>query len=186
MHVRAFLALEITDESVLDSMVAAQNALAETGADLKIVERQNLHFTVKFLGEISDSQAKEVDSRLRKLTLRGANVQVKGIGAFPNAGSPNVIWVGVAHEDEGRVLPIAQPVIAALEGIGKEDNRPYRPHATLARVRSSRNIRSLAEAIHSCEDTVFGNTSISALKLKSSALSPSGPVYTDLQEYHLQ
>lgn len=186
MHVRAFLALEITDENVLDSMVAAQKALAEIGADLKIVERQNLHFTVKFLGDISDSQAKEVDSRLRKLTLRGSTVQVKGIGAFPNASRPNVIWVGVAQEDEGRVLPIAQPVIAALEGIGKEDNRPYRPHATIARVRSSRNIQSLAEVIHSNEYTVFGNTSISALKLKSSALTSSGPVYTDLQEYELQ
>jgi 2'-5' RNA ligase len=58
---RAFIALEIPDLRVLDSIVAFQRELSATGADLKTVERENLHFTVKFLGEITPDQAREVD-----------------------------------------------------------------------------------------------------------------------------
>jgi 2'-5' RNA ligase len=182
---RAFVALEIPDPRILDALVGMQSQLKQTGADLKLVERQNLHFTVKFLGEISDSKASEADSRLKSLRLAGAEVEVKGVGAFPNSARPNVVWVGVAREHEGLVSSIAQPVIGALEGIGEPDRRPFEAHLTLARMRSRSGSESLTSVLRTNAERSFGVVRLTKLKLKSSNLTPRGPIYTDVGEYPL-
>ncbi len=181
---RAFTALEIPGQA-LDSLVGFQKEISATGADVKMVERQNLHFTVKFLGEISEAQAAEARSRLEKLTLKGTEVEVRGAGAFPSAGRPRVVWAGVAQQHEAAIAPIAQAVIASLEGIGEKDDRPFRAHITLGRVRTGRNSRELSELLRKNADRRFGVVRLTELKLKSSVLTPSGPVYEDLGGYRL-
>jgi 2'-5' RNA ligase len=170
---------------VLDSLAAVQQQLVATGADLKPVERENIHFTVKFLGEISQSESLQVDARLKALSLKGGTVEVRGVGAFPSSRRPSVIWAGVAPEHEAIVMPLAQSVLSALHGYGEEDRRPFRPHATIARVRSPRESGRLADLLASNSDTSFGMTALRALKLKSSQLTPRGPIYSDLGEYRL-
>ena len=182
---RAFVALDIPDPTVLDALVAMQAQLADTGADLRLVERQNLHFTVRFLGDITEAQAAEAGSRLRDLRLSGAEVEVKGVGAFPNVLRPSVLWVGVAPEHEGLVAPIAQSVIGVLQGIGQRDDRPFIPHATLARAKPGRNSQALTEVLRTSSERSFGTVRLSAIKLKSSTLTPRGPVYSDVGEYAL-
>jgi 2'-5' RNA ligase len=181
---RAFVALEVP-RSTLDLLASFQKELGAAGADLKLVERENLHFTVKFLGEISEAQAREADSRLRGLRLGALNVELKGVGAFPAPARPRVIWAGVSREHESLFLPAATEVIRSLEGIGERDDRPFRPHLTLARVRSGRNVEELQGAIRRNADRSFGTARLESLKLKSSRLTPQGPVYTDLGEYRL-
>lgn len=166
-------------------MVTLQRELAATGADLKLVERQNLHFTLKFLGEISEAQAKDADGRLKALRLTGGEVSVAGVGAFPSPRRPNVVWVGVANEDAERVKAIAEAVIKALEGIGERDSRPFQAHLTLARVRSFRNGGELSSLIETNADRVFGKVRLSSFTLKSSLLTPKGPVYSDVGVYSL-
>jgi 2'-5' RNA ligase len=182
---RAFVALELSNPKVFDSIVNFQRELSATGVDLKTVERENLHFTVKFLGEIAPSQAREVDERLKRLRLGRADVEVKGVGAFPNISRPNVIWVGVHPAHEERVRLIAQGAIAVLEGIGERDERPFTAHATLARVRSLRGISELTSVLRSNSTHSFGEVRLTELKLKSSVLGPRGPTYTDMGVYPL-
>ena len=181
---RAFVSLEVPGQ-VLDSLVGFQKELSATNADLKLVERQNLHFTVKFLGEISEAQAAEAGSRLASLQLKGAQVEVRGAGAFPSPGRPRVVWAGVAPEHKHLVEPIAKQVIASLEGIGERDERPFQAHITLGRVRSDRNAHQLGELLRQNSDRRFGVVMLEELKLKSSVLTPSGPVYKDLGAYRL-
>jgi RNA 2',3'-cyclic 3'-phosphodiesterase len=176
---RAFVAIDLP-RSVLDSLVEFQDELSATGGDLKLVERENLHFTVKFLGEISEAQASEVLSRLGRLRLRKGVVDVTGAGAFPSPRRPRVIWVGVARESEEVIGPIAREVIGTLEGIGERDDRPFQAHITLGRVRSQRNSREIGEFLEKHSERSFGAAELSALKLKSSRLTPSGPVYNDV------
>jgi 2'-5' RNA ligase len=182
---RAFVALEITDRGVLDALVTVQEQLVATGADLKPVERENIHFTVKFLGEISQSESVQVDACLKALRLEGGTIEVRGVGAFPSNRRPSVIWAGVAPEHEGVVVPIAQAVLSALRDYGEEDRRPFRPHATLARVRSRQESRELAMCLGDNAEKIFGMTPLRVLKLKSSVLTPRGPVYSDVGEYNL-
>jgi 2'-5' RNA ligase len=96
-----------------------------------------------------------------------------------------VVWAGVASEHEALVAPIATEVISALEGIGERDERPFRAHITMGRVRSGRNSRQLADLIAKNRDRGFGRVRLSSLKLMSSVLSPDGPIYKDLGEYIL-
>ena len=171
---------------MLESLVAFQGEIGAVGADLKYVERENLHFTVKFLGEITEAQAAEAKSRLQGLRLEGAEVEVRGAGAFPSPSSPRVVWAGVAHEDEALVSPIAEAVISSLEGIGERDDRPFRAHITLGRVRSPRNSGQLAELLAKNRDRGFGVARLGELKFKSSVLTRSGPVYSDLGAFLLR
>ena len=181
---RAFVALEISNPA-LDSLVEFVEELRATGADIKLVERQNLHFTVKFLGEISESQVAEVGSRLGNLRLKAVDVEVRGAGAFPNPSRARVVWAGVARDHEAVVAPVAQQVLDSLEGIGERDERPFRAHVTLGRVRSGRNFRQLEQFLRDNSDRPFGVVRLSHLKLKSSVLSPGGPIYSDLGDYPL-
>src|SRR5438445_10388238 len=98
-------------------MVSVQEELRKTQADLKVVSRENLHFTVKFLGEISEWQAREADKRLKSLELSRAAVTLEGVGALPSRGPPNLIWAARAQADRGKIVPMAGRVTAALRGI---------------------------------------------------------------------
>ena len=182
---RAFVALDISGTEVIDAMVAFQAELTSTGADVKTVERENIHFTVKFLGEISQAQARDADNRLRGLRLNALTAEVKGVGAFPSVRRPGVVWVGVAREQEPRVKAIADAAISVLEGIGQNDKRPFTPHATLARVRSDRGSGNLTQLLRLNTDRSFGVIRLKELKLKSSVLSRQGPTYTDMGAYAL-
>ncbi len=181
---RAFVALGIHSEEVLDSLATFQRELGATGADLKAVERQNLHFTLKFLGEIPQGDIGDADRRLRSLKLQGGDVTVAGVGAFPSASRPNVVWVGTA---EGRevVAALAAEVIRSLEGIGERDSRPFQAHLTVARVRSGRNRDALTRLLTENAARSFGTFKLRSVTLKSSQLTPGGPVYTDLGVYGL-
>jgi RNA 2',3'-cyclic 3'-phosphodiesterase len=171
---------------VRDNLVRVEEELGETRADIRLVERENLHFTVKFLGEVSGEVVETVDQRLRPLELPRMEVGVRGLGAFPDARRPRVVWAGVAAEDLPGISGCGQRVIDALEGLGQADERKFHPHITLARVRSPRNHETLAAFLRDSKEREFGRTPITALKLKSSALSPHGPTYRDVKEYDLR
>jgi 2'-5' RNA ligase len=163
-----------------------EEELKQIRADIKLVERENLHFTVKFLGEIPESMVEEIDRRIRTLALQRMEVGVRGLGAFPDARRPRVVWAGVSPQDLASISRSGRQVIDALEGVGEADERGFHPHITVARVRSPRNLEALASVIRESSAKEFGHSTITALKLKSSSLTLNGPTYRDLKEYNLQ
>ncbi len=177
--------MDVSDEQVLGKLVEFQSEVAKVGADIKLVEKQNLHFTVKFLGEVTEQQVSEAATRLSGLSLRSVEVTVLGVGVFPALNRPSVIWAGVSPADAAVVLPIAETAIRALDGIGEADSRGFQPHLTLARVRSGRNRDQLVSLISSNAGRVFGKVRLDSLKLKSSKLTPGGPVYSDVGVFRL-
>jgi 2'-5' RNA ligase len=182
---RAFLAFEVS-EDVTARLLGTQEELRRTGADLGIVGRENIHFTVKFLGDVPDGAADEIDARINKLELSGIEVAVRGVGVFPDLQRPRVVWAGVAAEDEGRMESLSNGIIEALDGIGRPEDHEFHAHITLARVRGPRNKGSLASFVRRNAALDFGRTGIASLKLKSSVLTPSGPIYSDVREYALR
>jgi len=182
---RAFLAFETSPE-VVDRLVEVEEELRGTRADLKLVEKENLHFSVKFLGEIPDALVAEIDRRVGALKISRMDVGVHGLGAFPDLRRPRVVWAGVSEKDRQAVVASATGLIKALEGVGESDDRPYHPHITLGRVRSPRNQEALVSVITENSNLDFGSSTVVALKLKSSTLTPNGPIYRDVREYPLQ
>jgi 2'-5' RNA ligase len=182
---RAFLAFDISQE-VIERLAALQSEIRDTRADVGVVGRDNLHFTVKFLGEIPDDAVREIDGRIGALDLPAFEVNMQGVGMFPDFRRPRIVWAGVSPNDERAMTDTAEAVIEALDGIGKPEERGFRAHVTVGRVRSSRNMERLIALARENATREFGRTPVTSLKLKSSLLTPSGPVYSDVREYVLR
>jgi 2'-5' RNA ligase len=179
---RAFLAFDISND-VIGRLTNLQQDLKSTKADVGLVSKDNLHFTVKFLGEVPDETVQEVDRRIRGLDLSAFDVSMNGIGVFPDIRSPKVVWAGVTATDEAIMTKTAQAILVALEGIGKSEDRGFRAHVTIGRVRSARNLEGVVEFVRNNKDHPFGVTRVDKVKLKSSVLTPNGPIYRDIREY---
>ncbi|NPA96093.1 MAG: RNA 2',3'-cyclic phosphodiesterase [Crenarchaeota archaeon] len=186
MSIRAFIAVEIEDPSVLSKLIKVRDALVETGADLKPVEDENIHLTIRFLGHISSvtvEAIKRILSRAPEITGGSFEMVVKGVGAFPNVNRPRVIWAGVVEGCD----PLARLRKYIDDSIQRErlydvhrDQHGFSPHITLARVRSGRNLARLSQLLLQYSDYEFGRTPVTEVKLKQSILTPRGPIYKDI------
>jgi 2'-5' RNA ligase len=178
--VRSFIAFDIDDADVLNQMREAQKQLGETGADLKLVKPENIHITVRFLGNITEDKVSRISREMRQVAFKPFSAEIHGIGAFPSVKSPRVIWAGIrSGADEAR--SVFQQLEPKLAGLGfKREPRGFNPHITVGRVRSRRNKDALVECLRSLAARHFGVLKVSCVKLKKSVLTPQGPVYSTL------
>ena len=177
---RVFVAIDVHENEIIDRLRQAQESLRRTGADLKLVEPQNLHFTMKFLGEIPDDAVKTVESRLSSIPQQTFAVGYHGLGVFPSMSRVSVVWVGAHRESAEKLNRLASEVERALRGISAADSGRFQPHVTIARVRSGRLKAKLLEEVSGKADALFGEEMVGPLKLKKSELTSLGPIYTDL------
>jgi len=99
--IRAFIAFDIDSDTVLKRLSEVQKTLINTGADLKVVEPQNIHVTMRFLGDMSPSSVDTVHDGMKKITFKPFDIELRGLGAFPNLRYARVVWIGIqkgAHE----------------------------------------------------------------------------------------
>ena len=183
---RTFIAIELSEE-IRSSLSQIQSHLKYSGADVKWVEKDNIHLTLKFLGEISEAKAEEVKKALDSIARETSKFEItlKDIGAFPKIEFPRVIWVGL---DKGAAesVELAAKVDEALSGIGfQKESRPFASHLTIGRVRSPKNREALKEKVTGYKGPIPGSQMISSAILFQSTLTPKGPIYTKLHESKL-
>jgi 2'-5' RNA ligase len=181
---RAFLAVDL-DEKLVDKIVEVQRQLEKAEAPVKFVEPENLHFTFKFFGEISEEKTDEivglVNEKLEK--YEPFELSIKKTGVFPHLGYMRVIWLGVENLEAFSTLQKDLDEDFARMGFKKE--RSYIPHLTIGRVKGSKNKEALVSMIRELEDVEVGDMLVKKLTLKKSELTPSGPIYTDVKEFNL-
>jgi 2'-5' RNA ligase len=181
-QVRSFVSIDVEDEQILSKVESILSSLSALGGDLKPVERQNIHLTLKFLVNVSPSKVEEVKSALAQVTFPPFSLEIKGAGAFPNLKRMNVIWVGVG-EGWSQVELIFEQTETLLHRLGfSRETRPFSPHITVARVKSGRKRDEIAAFLGHLADESFGAFSVESVRLKQSVLSPSGPKYSTLFE----
>jgi 2'-5' RNA ligase len=182
---RAFIAIDI-DEAVRQKLVVAQQELAATGAQLKLVEPVNIHVTMKFLGEVPEEKIEAIAAALRKAVVNTQpfNIDVRGIGVFPNLRYVRVIWAGVTDGREA-IIAIQQNIDRELGKLGFRPERDFVPHLTLARVKTAKRKEHLVALIRKMENVEFGITSAQAIELKQSTLTSKGPIYSTLAHIEL-
>jgi 2'-5' RNA ligase len=167
----------------LNRLAAAQKLLVQTGADLKLVKPQNIHITIRFLGNITPTTIEKIYEEMKQVQFAPFNVQVKGLGAFPNPNYARVIWAGIT-EGADQLKNVFSQLEPRLRGLGfTPDSKGFSPHLTIARVRSGRNKAQLAKLITEKADYEFGSVNAKCLRLKKSDLTPRGPVYSTLKEF---
>lgn len=178
---RAFVAIEL-DDPIRRRLAGAQQRLLGAGSGVKWVRPENVHLTLKFLGEAADDA---IGAIVRALGEAAGGVEpfaarVIGLGAFPPRGVPRVVWAGII-EPTGSLLALQQRVERALEPLGfPPETRAFAAHATLGRVKKPHGARRLQQAVGDLADEDFGRQRVAAVALFRSDLSPAGPTYTAL------
>ena len=175
---RLFIAVEI-DETLRSKIADVQKQLAEDA--LKLVEPENLHVTLKFIGEVPDEKAAEIAGRLKAVTMAPFEVRIGGIGAFPNENYVRVVWIGL----EGALAELAARVEASLEGLDyiKKDRYEFSSHLTIARVKT--RSKYLSQRLQGLKDLEIGTQLAERFFLVKSTLTPQGPIYEHIAEFRL-
>jgi 2'-5' RNA ligase len=181
-RIRSFIAFDMENPQVLTRMGQAQKLVIETGADVKLVEPQNIHVTMRFLGDISPATVDKVYEAMQNVKFTPFTILVRGLGVFPSISYPRVVWAGMTEgvEQLRSIFDQLEPQLRVL-GFPK-DAYGFSPHLTIARVRSGRNKQNLAELVTKRGDFEFGTIQANCLRLKKSQLSPKGPTYSTLKE----
>ena len=180
--IRSFIAFDIDNESVIKQFSEAQTTLVNTGADLKLVKPQNIHMTMRFLGNISPPMVDSIHEEMKKISFTPFNVEIKGLGVFPKLKYARVIWAGIRKgaDELTNVFNQLEPLLRRL-GF-KPDSKGFSPHLTIARVKTGRNKAELVRRIQELADYEFGIVRAECLRLKKSVLTPKGPIYSTLRE----
>src|SRR3990170_5465846 len=93
--IRSFIAFDINNQEILKRLTEVQEKLAKSGADLKLVAPQNIHVTMRFLGDIQPSMVDKIHSEMEQAVFTPFNVEIHGVGAFPNTKYARVVWAGI-------------------------------------------------------------------------------------------
>lgn len=180
--VRSFLAFDIEDQTILRRFSYIQDLLTKSGADLKIVKPQNIHLTIRFLGNIDPAMIDAIHKKMKRISFSPFEIEVEGIGAFPKLSYPRVVWAGIKKGTK-ELTDIFEKLEPHLRDLGfKTEIKGFNPHLTIARVRTGRNKTRLSELIQELADYKFGTIKAEYLRLKKSDLTPKGPIYANLRE----
>lgn len=183
MTFRGFVAVDVPATPRLDAFAAE---LHTASPSLKVVHTDQIHLTVKFLGDTEDGLVPEIVAAIQEAAagVRPFEIRIQGTGAFPSPARMNVIWVGV--EGAEPIAPIADALETSLESLGfPREGRPWKAHATLARVKGHRDLDRVRRVLEAHAKHAFGVHTVDAVYLKKSLLTAEGARYSIVETVKL-
>lgn len=186
-QLRTFVAFEISEE-LRDAGRDVIRQLSEVADGVRWVKPQNMHVTLKFLGEVEDRELNDVCRAVSGAAagLSSFSLDCRSVGAFPNTKRPATLWMGLddphdqLHHLQGRIEESAAAIGFAQE------HRPYRGHITLGRIRTRRENGPLTTMLNEMANREFADFSVNELIVFSSEMERSGPVYTAISRIPLK
>ena len=187
--IRTFIALELKDKETLEKIQSFGNRLKSNQSNLKLVEPQNLHMTVKFLGNIEESIApkiynilkNEINKKLfQNKTHRFALI---GTGQFRKY---SVLWIKLKGDIQflQKIKDAVESLLYNQLNIERDKRTQFKPHLTIARLKSNKinykNFEIFKNLINDNKNLKFGSFDIDEIKFKQSVLTPKGPIYSNL------
>ncbi len=184
---RTFIAVEI-DEGLRTAAARVAEDLQAAGAEIRWVAPPNMHVTLKFLGDVAEERIASVCDTVAEAVAGAApfDLELRGVGAFPNAARPRTLWVGTGT-GRSQLESLAGRVEAALAALGfAPENRPFQAHCTLGRVRRpTRALANLAPLLKQRADLSLGQSKIHEVVVFSSRLQRGGPIYEAIRRLGL-
>ncbi len=187
--IRTFIALELKNEETLGQIKSFSSRLKQNQPNIKLVKPENLHLTIKFLGDIEESLAPRIfeilNEEINQTIFQGKTYKFKinGTGQFRKY---SILWVKL-EGDIGFLQNIKNTVESLLNEkfkLDRDKRTKFKPHLTIGRLKSNKinykNLNSFKKLINDNKNFEFGPFTISEIKLKKSILTPQGPIYSDL------
>lgn len=186
--IRLFVAVEIESIESWRRIIEFRNAVipCSINGGIKPVEDENIHLTLRFIGEVPESYLPRIIECLSVVqNFKKFHIAINGVGAFPSMARPRVVWVGV--KDGAEVLrEIRESFEGCLKRLAQEDREEFVPHITVARIKGRYKTECLAAVLRKYETEVFGTSPVTQIKLKRSQLTPRGPIYSDVAIFRLK
>ncbi len=182
---RCFIAINL-DDSLRKEIDKYIGELKAGNRDVRWVPPENLHITLKFLGETPEDSVKEISEKLSSVAAHHKPLRIKlhGVGVFPDRKRPRVIWIDLL--DAEGLLKIKEQVEKVIITLGfNEENRSFSPHLTIGRIRELKDRGRLLKDVETLKDKDFGNIDVKKISLMRSDLKPTGAQYTALAEFNL-
>jgi 2'-5' RNA ligase len=183
MGIRCFVAVWLPGELKAGIGLKTER-LRKIDADVRWVPPENLHLTLKFLGNTPEELLPEIRTRLAKAagSFSGFTAAFSGLGVFPGTKRPRVVWIGVREGAEA-LRGLQESVENSILDLGFEpEQRSFSPHLTLGRLRSQRGRDALIRELDAIGKTEFGLMEVRGVCLFRSDLSPKGAKYTKLHD----
>jgi RNA 2',3'-cyclic 3'-phosphodiesterase len=184
-NIRAFLAIE-PPEDVLQAMVRLQEKLKrEISGKISWTRPQGQHLTLKFFGDISTEDVKNISAAVQNRVAAGLslNLKIEKLGVFPDARKPRVLWCGTSGDVE-KLFALQKQLDGDFAAIGfPEEDRPFQAHLTLARIKDPREMSGIGDALTKQADFSAGEFICHELILFQSKLTPQGAIYTRLATF---
>lgn len=185
---RAFIAID-PDAPLRAELAAAQSAL-KLGPAVRWTRPEQIHLTLKFLGEIPAQAARELAVALRRgcESLAPFTLRFEGLGCFPNAKKPRVIWAGLSGELDALQELFRRVDYECVTLSGRTEDRPFVPHLTIGRVKDThaRELQRIGAALQSARIELSGEWTVRDFALMRSELTPQGAIHTELARVELK
>ena len=184
-NIRAFLAID-PPAVVLKNIEGMQNRFKKSiqGA-IRWVRPEGIHLTLKFFGDIAAKDIDNISEVIGKRTAARSQfpLEIRGLGAFPDTARPRIIWLGIAGQLVS-LLSLQKDLEEDLFLIGfPKEERPFRAHLTIGRIKIPKGIIGLAAAVEAAGDLIAGTFTVGEVVLFQSSLTPQGPIYTKLATF---
>ena len=183
--IRSFLAIDLA-EDLKPKIADVQRQFKKTDANIKYVPSQNMHFTLKFFGNIDEDMVEEISEAVEKVikSYSSFDLSIGGCGSFPNQNTIKVLWIGI---NEGSpIADLQKELDVEFKKLGFRKERNYISHLTIGRPRNAKNKKQMKDAINSLKDIEIGTMTVSKISLKKSTLTPQGPIYEDIKVFNLE
>ena len=183
-QLRAFLAIDV-DEDLKAKMYKIIKQFKKIDANIKYVDLENLHLTLKFFGDIDTEGIDLLSSKIESVVSNFDNftVKIKGCGAFPNTKRIKVIWLGI-DEDE-IVKKLHDELDKEFVKLGFDKDNKFSSHLTIGRMRNAKGKDKVKSTIEEFSEVEIGEMTVDKIVLKKSTLTPHGPIYEDLEIFEL-
>lgn len=175
---RVFIAVDISSNALAKLQKEILSTTGWNPEHVKPVEPHNFHFTLIFLGEISDHDVDRIKEMLAGFSFEPFTITYREIGAFPKPAHARVVWVGVDSEGAQKLTGLANDVVAKMSELGFKADKPFSAHMTL--LRSKGRPVSASYISSKYQGQTFGSDWIDKVHLKKSELTPSGPKYSNV------
>ncbi|MHC1605009.1 MAG: RNA 2',3'-cyclic phosphodiesterase [Candidatus Methanofastidiosia archaeon] len=181
---RLFVSIDI-EKHIKEKVKETYSFFSPSIVRARFTAPENLHFTLKFIGERSQNDVDDIIEILRKAKENASpfDICIGGFGAFPTISSPRIIWVGGKSENMTKLANIIDNELSKM-GIQKEKKK-FSSHLTIARVREVYNRERLSDVIEKLRKTEFGCQKVKKFILKKSVLTPRGPIYSNVEVFAL-